>query len=75
MQFLLVSVFLHLRLESLSALGELALVRVLGDKGLLLCFMFLGMLRLYVALENRHRHASPPHILGQTNLTFVAEIP
>ena len=75
MQFLLVPCFFHLRLESLPALGELALVGVLDDKGLLLCLVLIRMLRTHVELELHNVHTTPPHILGQTNLTFVAEVP
>ena len=75
MELLLVTRPLHLSLEPLSALCVFALKGVLGKKGLLLGGVLLRMFRLLVSLKITRDHASPPHIVVETNLTLVFVLP
>jgi len=75
MELLLVPIPLQLGLEALPALGVLALEGVLGKEGLLLRRVLLRVSRLLVPLKLIRRHAAPPHILVQANLTLVFVLP
>ena len=62
-------------LKPFLALGVLTLEGVLGYVSLLLGLVLHGVFRLHVILQINTRHAAPPYVLVQTDLTFESVIP
>ena len=73
-QLFLVTEPLHLSLETLPALGELALVGMLGYEVRLLLLVFHRVLALLVFLQVPVAHTAPPHVPVQTDLTLEVEV-
>ena len=66
---------LDFSLKPLLALGVLTHEGMLGNELLQLYLVLLGVSGLHVPLQVPSRHAAPPYILVQTDLTFESVIP